>query len=285
MNFLELKSLNREQSTHLLELQQAIHKQYQASPLIYWHILKKDRPYACNILAYAGKELIGFASRYLFHQGTTELSLMVHPKFENEFFIKQLCFALIKYIPYGYKNFIVVSTPHQIKPLFKPNADWEFTHCSYRLQWQGPAKKPNPIPNIGLQKAKITDFDGFKYLSDVGFPNGTDMTPEIFESIIEGSQAQLWLLKQDQQVIGSIQINQENKYYRISDITVLPDFRGQGHANYMLKSILHLLQQRQKTIVLDVEDTNPIALNWYLRLGMKKINTSDFWRLPFKEFN
>jgi ribosomal protein S18 acetylase RimI-like enzyme len=285
MNFLEIKSLNRVQSTHLLELQQTIHKHYHTSPLIYWHILKKDRPYPCNILCYAGNELIGFATRYLFHEGTTEISLIIHPKFENEFFIKQLCFALLKYIPFGYKEFIVISTGHGIKPLFKPHANWELIHCSYRLQWQGHAKKPNPLDNTLLQKAKSTDFDGFKHLSNVGFPNGTEMTPEIFESIIEGAQAQLWLLKQDHQVVGSIQINQENKYYRISDITILPDFRGKGFANYMLKSILNQLQQRQKPIILDVEDTNPIALNWYLRLGMKKINTSDFWRLPFKEFN
>lgn len=284
MAFLELTHLNREQTTHLLSLQKIIQKQFQTSPVLYWHILKKIRPTPCNILAYSGRELIGFCSRYLFHSGECEISLLVHPKFQTEFFIKQLIFSVIKYIPGEHKNDIVLSTPHKTKPSIKPDADWKYLHSSIRLQWQGPIKKPDIIPGYILDKAIKSDYDGFKYLSEKGFPDGTDMSPEIFSHIVDDHTTQLWLLKQDNRVIGSIQINQENKLYRISDITVLPDYRKQGLGHYLLKSIIHILHQRQKTMILDVESTNEIALNWYLNLGMKKINTADFWKLSFSEF-
>lgn len=284
MTFLELTHLNRDQATHLLTLQKSIQKQFHSSPVVYWHIHKKIRPSPCNILAYAGKELIGFCSRFLFHSGECEISLLIHPRFQTEFFTKQLSYAVIKYIPPEHKSFIVISTPHGEKPIINSNAAWQYLHSSIRLQWQGPAKKPDPYPEFSLGKALHQDFNGFKYLSEQGFPNGTDMTSEIFSHIVDDHTTQLWLLKKDSQVIGSIQINQENKLYRISDITILPEYRKQGLGHFLLKSIIHQLFQRQKTIVLDVESTNQIALDWYLKLGMKKINIADFWKLPFAEF-
>lgn len=285
MNFLEVNSLNRDQSADLIKLQQALTKQYQSSPTVYWHILKKPRPLPCNLLGYAGKELIAFASRFLFHQGTTELSLLIHPQFQNEFVAKQLFYSLLKYIPKDYKEFISLCTPHHQQPLIQANNPlWTKEHSSIRLQWFGPAKKPQNIADYQLEKAKHEHFTQFKNLCKVAFPQGTDMVPEIFNELITGSGTQLTLLKSQEQIIGSIQVNQENKYYRISDIAVLPEFRGQGLGNYLLKSILHQLVQRQKPIVLDVEDNNELPLKWYLGLGMKKINTCDFWRIPFSEF-
>lgn len=283
MNFLELSHLNRDQATHLTELQETLRKHHHSSPNIYWHILKKMRPVPCNILAYSGRELIGFCSRFLFHMGSTEICLMVHPKFQTEFFIKSLVYQVIKYIPAEHKNFMIVSTPHEQKPLICPNGNWEFLYSSYRLQWQGAAKKPDSRPGFNLNKAKVEDYQGFKILSEIGFPNGTDLNPEIFKHIIENNTTQLWLLKKDELIVGSIQINQENRAYRISDITVLPEFRQQGLGHFLLKSMVHLLHQRQKNIILDVESTNPVALEWYLGLNMRKINTTDYWRLPFNE--
>lgn len=286
MNFLEVNSLNRDQSTDLVNLQQALKKQFQSTPALYWHILKKPRPLPCNLLGYAGKELIAFASRFLFHQGTTELSILIHPQFQNEFIAKQLFYGLLKYIPNDYKDYISLATPHQQKPLIQPdNPLWAKGHSSIRLQWFGPAKKPQAMANFQLEKAKLEHFSQFKTLCKVAFPYGTDMVPEIYNELITGSGTQLTLLKHQEQIIGSIQVNQENKYYRISDIAVLPEFRGQGLGNYLLKSILHQLITRQKPIVLDVEDDNELALKWYLGLGMKKINTCDFWRIPFAEFS
>ena len=286
MNFLEVNSLNREQATSLLDLQQAIKKQYHSHPLVYWHILKKDRPMPCNLLAFAGKELIAFGSRFLFHEGTTELSILLHPRFQNEFLAKQLFQGLLKYIPNNYKQFITLATPHQQRPIIHPdNPNWTLEHSSIRLQWFGPAKKPVPLQDYILEKAKPEHFKAFQSLCKTAFPHGTEMIPEIFQELISGSSTQLSLLRHQDKIIGSIQVNQENKYYRISDIAVLPEYRRQGLGNFLLKSILHQLVQRQKPIILDVENNNEAALNWYLGLGMKKINTCDFWRLPFAEFS
>jgi len=284
MTILELNHLNRDQTTQLLNLQQVVQKRFGASPVIYWHIIKQQRPMPCNLLAYAGGKLVAFCTRFLFHLDSCELSLIVDPKFDNEFLIRQLITQVNQFIPPEHRNNIVISTPHACKPIYKPNANWTFLHSSYRLQWQGPVKKPNPPPGFTLNKALVEDFQGFKNLTDIGFPHGTDMIPEIYQHILQTPGTQLWLLKKDHEVIGSIQINQENKYFRISDITVLPDYRQQGLGNFLLKSMVYTLHQRQKLMVLDVESNNPVALQWYLNLGMKKINCADFWQLPYNDF-
>jgi predicted acetyltransferase len=284
MTILQLSHINRDQATQLIQLQDTIQKRWQNGPVIYWHIIKKARPIPCNLLAYAGQELIAFCSRYLFQLDSCELSLMIHPRYENEFLIRQLVMQINSFIPPEHKKFISITTPHDCKPQYKPEAAWEYLYSSYRLQWQGPVKKPIPPQEFTLAKAKPQDFSGFKNLTNIGFPHGTEMIPEIFNHIIEDQGTQLWLLKKEQEVIGSIQVNQENKIYRISDITVLPEYRQQGLGNFLLKSIVYQLHQRQKLMVLDVESNNSLALNWYLGLGMKKINCADFWRLPYQDF-
>lgn len=284
MTILQLSHINRDQTTQLLQLQEALKKRWQYSPVVYWHIIKKVRPLPCNLLAYAGKELIAFCSRYLFHLDSCELSLMIHPKYDNEFLTRQLVMQIVTFIPPEHKKWITISTPHNMKPCFKPEAAWEYLYSSHRLQWQGPVKKPETPNQYQFAKAKPEDFSEFQHLTRIGFPQGTEMIPEIFTHIIQDPATQLWLLKHAHKVIGSIQVNQENKYYRISDITILPEYRQQGLGNFLLKTIVYQLHQRQKIMVLDVENNNPIALNWYLGLGMKQINCADFWRLAYEEF-
>ncbi|NBX85526.1 MAG: GNAT family N-acetyltransferase [Gammaproteobacteria bacterium] len=280
MKFLELTHLNREQCKQLNDLIILIQKNQQYAPTVYWHIIKKIRPYPCNILVYSGNQLVGFASRFLFHEKNCEMSLILHPQFQDEYFAKQLFSSLLKYIPQEYKDNIVMCSAHEHKPFIKPHAEWQLLHHSYRLKWQGPAKKPAPLKDYQFGKASSDDFLGFKKLLDIGFPHGTDMTPEIYQTIIDSPYTQLWLLKKNEHVIGAIQINQENKWCRISDITVHPEYRRHGLGEFLLMSIIHNLHQRQKAICLDVESTNPVAYEWYLRRGMKKINCCDFWTIP-----
>lgn len=280
MKFLELTHLNREQCKQLNDLVLLIQKHQQHAPMVYWHIIKKIRPYPCNILVYSGNQLVGFASRFLFHEKNCEVSLILHPQIQDEHFAKQILLSLFRYIPKEYKDNIIICSAHGKRPFINPQSDWELLYHSYRLQWQGPAKKPSPLQNYTFQKAEKQDFKGFQQLLEIGFPHGTDMTPEIYQTIIEGQFTQLWLLKHEKKVIGAIQINQENKWCRISDITVHPDYRQQGLGEFLLMSIVYILHQRQKAICLDVESTNPVAFEWYLRRGMKKINCCDFWKIP-----
>jgi ribosomal protein S18 acetylase RimI-like enzyme len=227
--------------------------------------------------------LVGFASRFLFHPGSVELSLMIHPKLRNELMAKKLLLPLLKYIPSTYKQSIVIATAHQQKPDIYPEKNWEYLYSSYRLKWQGIAKKPHPNPELEIIKAQMSDFKDFQNIIYTCFPESTELGEDIYEKLINNSMVTIYFLKKADEFIGAIQINQENKWYRISDVAILPSYQQHGYGHYLLMNIIHQLHSRQKQICLDVENTNTFVLNWYQRLGMVPLNISDYWKIAFTE--
>lgn len=280
---IEITHLNKDQYQQLLDLQLNIRKKDQFNAPLYTHIIRQERPVACNILDYQGKELIGFASRFLFHLGSVELSLMIHPQFRTELMIKKLLLPLQKYIPTPYRQSIVMATPHQKKPDVYPEKNWEYLYSSYRLKWQGIAKKPKPLSGMEISKARIENFSSFQGIVSTCFPQGTEISSEVYQSLIQNPLVNIFFLKKADEYIGTIQINQENKWYRISDVAILPNYQQSGYGYYLLMNIIHQLHSRQKQICLDVENTNTFVLNWYQRLGMQTINISDYWKIAFNE--
>lgn len=280
---LELTQLNKAQFQNLLDLQKQIKQKLRYTAPLYIHIIRAERPYPCNILAYQGRELIGFSSRFLFHEQEVELSLIMHPKFKSAFLAKKLLMPLLKYIPQEYKKFVVIATPHGQKPDFHPEKNWELVFSSHRLQWMGAAPKPKALEHVEMIKAQAQHFEIFQKIIHACFPNGTQMVPEIYQHLMASTQVQIYLLKKNEDILGAIQINHENKVYRISDVSILPEYRKQGYAQYLLSETIHQLSLKQKDIILDVESRNEFVLAWYLRMGMKEINICDYWRIPFTE--
>ena len=279
---LEINHLNKQQFKDLLALQAAIKKKYNYTAPIYTHIIRKERPYDCNILLYHGKELIAFASRFLFHEDQVEFALIMHPQHKSDFMAKKLLQSLIKYIPPNYKKTIVISTPHNQRPDIKPDANWEYLYSSHRLHWLSVTPKPEPIADLAITKATSEHFNIFKNIIRTCFPRSTELTADIYQLLMENTQVQIYLLKKQDEFVGAIQINHENKSFRISDVAILPEHREQGYAKYMLTSTLHNLQAKQQKILLDVESSNIFVREWYQRLGMVETNISDFWQIPFQ---
>lgn len=280
---IEVTHLNKEQYQQLLDLQAEVKKKDRFNAPLYTHIIREERPSPCNILFYQGRDLVGFSSRFLFHPGNVELSLIIHPQFRNDFMAKKLLLPLLKYIPSTYKQSAVIATPHQQKPSIYPEKNWEYLYSSYRLKWQGIARKPNPKPELEIIKARISDFKNFQNIVYNCFPESTELGEDIYEKLMNNSMVNIYLLKKADEVIGAIQINQENKWYRISDVAILPQYQQNGYGHYLLMHIIHQLHSRQKQICLDVENTNTFVLNWYQRLGMQTLNISDYWKLSFTE--
>lgn len=283
MNILELAHLNREQFKQVQDLQQLVYNKYGSSPPVYWHIVRRIRPFNCNILCYLGPKLIGFVSRFLFHPGQTELCMLIHPDFEASNFVRQIVYPILKYIPNDARAKIIIPCPHTQKPLIKPEAPWQLSHHSYYLKWQGIAKKTTVMNEFIIDKAKMEDFEPASKILKTCFPNGTEMTAEIFQHIIQDNYTKLYTLKKSNLLIGLVQVNQEGSCYRISDLCVLPEFQGQQLGAYLLKNIIFKLYQRQKPIALEVDSYNQAIFAWYQRLGFKTINTRDYWYCSFQE--
>jgi len=83
-------------------------------------------------------------------------------------------------------------------------------------------------------------------------------------------QAQFQIIESNHQTIGRLYTSVMNKELRIVDITILPEFRGNGIGTKILESIFKEAQKQNQDVTIHVERNNP-ALKLYLRLGFSII--------------
>jgi ribosomal protein S18 acetylase RimI-like enzyme len=69
---------------------------------------------------------------------------------------------------------------------------------------------------------------------------------------------------------GRLQIEKNDSFFRIINISLMPDFRGKGIGSYILKNILKEANLRQIPVELDVDVSNP-AFFVYQNLGFNII--------------
>ncbi len=84
------------------------------------------------------------------------------------------------------------------------------------------------------------------------------------------AQAELLLIKQQNQIIGRIYLDRNGDIICLIDITLLPEFRHQKIGNKILAGLIEYAQLNQFIITLHVENQNPAYL-WYLKNGFKNI--------------
>ena len=78
--------------------------------------------------------------------------------------------------------------------------------------------------------------------------------------------AQFQIIESNHQTIGRLYTSAMNNEFRIVDITILPEFRGNGIGTKILKDIFREAQKLNQDVTIHVERNNP-ALKLYTRLG------------------
>ncbi len=82
--------------------------------------------------------------------------------------------------------------------------------------------------------------------------------------------AQFQIIESNHQTIGRLYTSAMNNELRIVDISLLPEFRGNGFGTKILESIFKEAQKQNQDVTIHVERNNP-ALKHYLRLGFSII--------------
>lgn len=78
------------------------------------------------------------------------------------------------------------------------------------------------------------------------------------------------LILQDDQPIGRLYVDRREREHRIIDISILPEFRGQGIGGSIMQDLLDEASQVNKPVTIHVEQNNP-AMRLYERLGFQMI--------------
>lgn len=83
----------------------------------------------------------------------------------------------------------------------------------------------------------------------------------------------VWI--EENKVVGNVSLSTEsNTVWRLSNVAVLPDFRGRGIASHLVdKAIEHARQHDARYLILEVSPDNTIALSLYRHRGFEPFET------------
>jgi len=86
------------------------------------------------------------------------------------------------------------------------------------------------------------------------------------------------VIEMDQVAIGRLYIDRADDDIRITDIALLPEFRGRGIGLMLMEEILAEGQATGKRVTIHVEHDNP-ARRLYDRLGFHQVDTNGVYHL------
>ena len=89
---------------------------------------------------------------------------------------------------------------------------------------------------------------------------------------------QFLIIELDGRAIGRLYIDRGDDDIRITDIALLPEFRGRGIGRMLLEEILEEAAATGRTVTIHVEHFNP-ARRLYDRLGFRHVDTNGVYHL------
>lgn len=78
--------------------------------------------------------------------------------------------------------------------------------------------------------------------------------------------------------VGRFYVERGEQEIRVIDISLLPEFRGQGIGGALLRGVLDEARDNGKRVSIHVEQSNP-AKRWYQRLGFLSVSDGGIYQL------
>ncbi len=250
---------------------------------VYKHLIDKRHALSCNTLYYEASTLMGYLRTFFFYADACEIALMVDPGCRRQGIARRLLREITPIINLEGIHQLIFSTPKDL------HQDWltslGLSYRSSEFQMQFDPKKPSVISFKPLQirLASIQDIEILVQLDDICFPKKNPNATVLFHNLFMTSNCVIFVITQENSVVGKAHVFKESDCARITDIGVLPDFRGRGIASALIKHCInHALINNKPKITLDVEINNTSALRLYDALGFEIVNAHDYWQTPIQ---
>jgi GNAT superfamily N-acetyltransferase len=108
-------------------------------------------------------------------------------------------------------------------------------------------------------------------------------------SELEPARSSGFVWEEDGRIVGNLSLislrKDGRRVYLIANVAVHPDFRRCGIARKLTqRALVHLVQQRESEVWLQVRDDNPPAIDLYRSLGFKDQGARTTWRIRPADF-
>lgn len=287
INMLQLQCISADQTTLKLELD------YKLGALEENGLGIKD---INEFMYFDGQQLIGYIGIGSFggEQAPIEVNGMVHPEYRRQGVFKMLnALVMSEWKRRNSENMLLLSDRRSVAgQKFIQGTGAKYKHTEYEMYLKKDASKPPEEQLCSIIFRKATNADAPEiarqnaiYFSDI-FGNSTNSHDgnESKGIILPEEEEQrgmtIFLVEQDQQVIGKVHLQLISSIGGIYGLGVLPEHRGKGLGRAILMQAIEKLKETgANEVMLQVEAENANALNLYKSCGFEETSTMDYYEI------
>ncbi len=141
--------------------------------------------------------------------------------------------------------------------------------------------------SIEIRKADFDDFSAFKMLwqfyqyhqssfslEDIDEKGKFDIDESYLEEVLKGQDdCDAYMITNEQSIVGFVTVEPTDilgkEMPELSDIFILPKYRGQGIAQYAIKKLMHIQEHKE----------------WHVSVYLDDESALSFWQKHFKSLN
>ncbi len=248
----------------------------------YPDLLAHKRPKPRSVLLFHEAQLIGFAAAFFFELDCAEIALLIHPSHRRHHLAKKcLRFLLDDIARFRPVPKLCFSTPHQNSTETLSAQGFHYLHTEYEMKYGRHSSLANDKQHL-IRQASFADMQPLCELDQRCFPSTHAYSQARFQTLLQREQHVIFVLLENDRIIGKAHVNWDKKTAFLSDIGVLPEKQHQGLGTQLIEHCIQFAHNiPQRNIRLSVETYNQNALKLYLHLGFKPINAIDYWEVAF----
>lgn len=232
-----------------------------------------DRHMPAFVLAW-DEEILGFLSIYADAPKEAQLEIFVHPKHRK----KGIATRLLQEFQKIADQYQLLNRSFVIEKAFLDQHPTILSHfqlketdeCELWLTLPHQCLPLKKRADLMVDLASMEDVKNIASISAKAFGYDLDYSYHYACESLKNKEVQLYILKKDDQIVASVSLDSGQKSNHFYGLAVDREFKRQGLATYLLKSVINLIAEKnQDRFQIVVEKENYPALFLYQKLGFK----------------
>jgi len=271
-----MKVLNEVQMLDLLRLQDCCESFEDIELKLNWETLKtRNEEDGLDFYHYEEDQLVGFLGVYHFGE-EYEVCGMVHPDYRGRGIFSMLFNEALKTIPEGYP--LLINAPHTSQSAQKwiETCKCDYSFSEYQMKWIPQILSPEPS-KVMLRKATVVDAEFLMHVDAECFGFQHPDMDTFSQSTFESADSYTYIIEENQESIGKIQVIRMNDYSYIYGFAILPEYQGQGFGRSALLQTIQVETEIGNEIFIEVALQNRNALHLYEQCGFVSYQIQDYY--------
>jgi ribosomal protein S18 acetylase RimI-like enzyme len=250
----------------------------------YYNILKDRRiPEFDDYFYYLNGNLVGYLAIFCFKENEAEVSACVHPKNRHQGIFKRLFAEASDELRRRGIQDALLLVQHATQPAetICEHYNATFSHAEHEMTAKRFVDIPD-LPEIILRDVTKDDAMELARIDAAGFDTDFNKMVYRFLNGMNDKDRTVWMATHNGENIGKVHVrfDEDGKGY-IHDLCVPHEHRRKRYAMSMVQeTLIKLKKMGFKVVYLDVEATNPNAIELYAKCGFETTAIHDFWRYP-----